>query len=463
MSQQQGQSGGWLPPSAGGTPPPPTAPYGMPPTQGPPPPPGGPYQPAARKGGKGKIIAAAAAAVVVVAGGAFAAVQLSDSGSASGGADTPDAAVDQMLASLEENDIVGMIDALAPGEREVTQDSLNDYVDELKRLGVLSDDANLEDVPGFLVDFQAMEYQVEDRNDRVSMVEITGGEVTFSSQLAELPLGDVILDQVGGDMPEDAPEQTVDIADAMAESGGDALRIGVINEDDRWYVSSFYTVAELAAESGGYEMPAAPIPAVGADSPEEAVVEMAQAIGGTDVNRMIELTPPDEMAALHDYGQILVDMADDEVSDALGTEGLQVDIEEYEFDTTDVTGGTKVVPTRLVATLAAEGEEVRIEATKQEGSCLEYSVTGADVDESDTVCADDIRPLLEDQGDLPPELVDLAVRELGQLSEIGVVTVEVDGAWYVSPLRTYNDLFLVAMQGMEDGDLEALLDFAQNS
>lgn len=467
MNTQQGQSGGWLPPSAGGGATPPVGvPTGSPPGPGTPPP-GGPYQPGPAgkggKGGRGKIVAAAAAAVVVVAGGAFAAVQLTG-GSASGGAPDPESAVDSMLAALEDNDIVGMIDAMAPGEREVMQDSLNDYVDELTRLGVLSDDTDLKKVPGFTVDFEGMQYAVDERNDRVSLVEITGGDVTFSTQLAELPLGDVITDRIGGDYPEDAENETVDIGEALASGDGDPLRIGVIDDDGRWYVSFFYTVAELAASDAGYEMPEDPIPADGAGSPEEAVVEMVQAIAASDVTRVIELMPPDEMAALHDYGEILVEQAEGgEIGEAMGAEDLSLEIDEYEFDTTEVTGGTKVLPTRLVATLSAEGDTVTIEATKQEGACLEYAVTGPDIDESDTVCAEDLRDPIEEDGELPPDLVDLAVRQVEQLAEIGVVTVEVDGKWYVSPLRTSNDLFLLTLRGMEDGDMQSLIDFADAS
>ena len=36
---------------------------------------------------------------------------------------------------------------------------------------------------------------------------------------------------------------------------------------------------------------------------------------------------------------------------------------------------------------------------------------------------------------------------------IGVVATEVDGKWYVSPFRTYSELFLTLMRGLEPKDI----------
>ena len=63
-------------------------------------------------------------------------------------------------------------------------------------------------------------------------------------------------------------------------------------------------------------LPATPIPAVGAATPEEAVRGMIDAAIDLDVARVIELTPPDEMAALHDYGPILVDLAEEALAES---------------------------------------------------------------------------------------------------------------------------------------------------
>ena len=68
-------------------------------------------------GSKGKIIAAIAAVVVLVAG-VLVTVKLVSSRSEAGGAASPDEAVENMMGSLEENDLLGVLDMFAPWERD---------------------------------------------------------------------------------------------------------------------------------------------------------------------------------------------------------------------------------------------------------------------------------------------------------------------------------------------------------
>ena len=66
---------------------------------------------------KGKVIGAAVGAVAIVAAGAFAITRLTGD-SASGGASSPEAAGEAFLAAIDNEDVLGMIDVLLPGERE---------------------------------------------------------------------------------------------------------------------------------------------------------------------------------------------------------------------------------------------------------------------------------------------------------------------------------------------------------
>jgi len=81
-------------------------------------------------------------AIIVAAG--VAAVSLA----AADGAASPEAAVEELFASLAEEDVVGVLEALPPGEREVIREPVVGVVSELQRLGVMSS-FDLRDVPGF--------------------------------------------------------------------------------------------------------------------------------------------------------------------------------------------------------------------------------------------------------------------------------------------------------------------------
>ncbi len=424
-----------------------------------------------RRRGRASI---AAAALFVVGGGVLTAGQLDALSAASGGAKSPEGAVEAMLDSLSDNDILGVLDNLAPGEREVMKDATVDYVDELSRLGVLSDDFDLSGVPGFEFAYDGMTYDVEQANERVWLVQITGGEITLGANVADLPLGEVLFDRF--DLDEIGPTETATI-DIAEEAGDEQLRVAVVEEDGAFYVSSYYTVAELAAASEGYTLPATPIPAVGAATPEEAVRGMIDAALALDAQRLIELTPPDEMAALHDYGSILVELADEALAESdveSQLDGWTISVDALEFEQVDVTGGVKLLPLRVaVSAVNVDGREFEASASKVDETCVEFSVTAREVRDGDSMdeasasgrrCAADIYEAFEDaDADVPIEVQRIAERMIGQVGQLGVTTVQVDDQWYVSPSRSVSDVLLVALQGLEQGDIETLIDFVETS
>ena len=88
---------------------------------------------------------------VLAVGGAatFAATQMA--GSNAGGAATAQEVGEEVLAAIENEDVLGVLDLLLPGEREVFKQPAIDFVSELSRLEVLSPAADLAKIEG--VDF----------------------------------------------------------------------------------------------------------------------------------------------------------------------------------------------------------------------------------------------------------------------------------------------------------------------
>src|SRR5919197_219242 len=82
-------------------------------------------------------------AVVVLAGGGVASyVALSDTSSEHGAA-SPREAVENIVSDINDSDVIGMLDSLAPPERVAIADPLIKDFDELKRTHILSPDADL--------------------------------------------------------------------------------------------------------------------------------------------------------------------------------------------------------------------------------------------------------------------------------------------------------------------------------
>ena len=107
-----------------------------------------PEEAPAGRSSKGKIIAAVAAVVVLLAG-VLVTVKLVSSRSADGGVSSPDEAVENMIGSLEENDLLGVLDMFAPWERDAAKGLLEDYLDNAQDAGYVADDADLSNVGGY--------------------------------------------------------------------------------------------------------------------------------------------------------------------------------------------------------------------------------------------------------------------------------------------------------------------------
>ena len=204
-----------------------------------------------------------------------------------------------------------MAKALAPGERDIMLDSMVPMATELSRLEILDKNLDLNKVEGYSA--KVSNFKATSKTIRADLAEVrvTGGNIRGSIDPKKLPIGAFLRDILGEELD-----------NAEVSSTDEPLRVG--DQDDplimqkigkRWYLSLNYTVAEAARRGSGDSFAVPPIgggvPAKGAESPEGAVSEMMTAAGHFDVRRMIELLPPDEFAALHDYaGQFIGDAED---------------------------------------------------------------------------------------------------------------------------------------------------------
>jgi hypothetical protein len=242
--------------------------------------------------------------------------------------------------------------------------------------------------------------------------------------------------------------QTIDIGDEIAKNKGKPIRIATVKVDDGWYPSLYYSIADSAVQSVGKKWPAQAIAANGADSPEAAVKQLAEAALKSDVKRVIELTPPDEMSALHDAGQLVIDAA-------RGGEPSRVTLTDLQTKVSDVTGGKRVSLVRL-AMEAPTGETFSVEMS---GDCLEVDNNG----EQQQLCGRDMAHAVAQFAEVggttltAAQLAAIERATLGYLQS-GVVTTQVDGRWYVSPSRSFGDLSMGFLRKLQPGDLETLLD-----
>ncbi len=281
-------------------------------------------------GGNGRLawVAAIVGALVLLGGGAFFALTALG---ASGGGETPEDAVDQMLVAINGEDFLTIGELLDPAERRtIVEPMLTDILPELERLGVFDESLDPADVDGVDFELADVTYRIDPLADDLQAVYFTSGTASSEATAADFPWGDAIRDRFSDNF-EDTPRTTEDIED-------DGTPLVLVERDGRWYFSMWHSIAEQARLESGDALPLVgdmPI-ALGSDTPAEAVESMMQDMVDLDIRSVIGRMDPAEAAALYRYSPIFLGEAEGELNSLrreAAAEGVSWEITNMEFDT----------------------------------------------------------------------------------------------------------------------------------
>lgn len=387
-----------------------------------------------------RIAAATIASMSLLAMGVFAYASLTGGG---GGSASPEAATQAFFDAIGNEDVVGVLNSLPAGERKTFVPLVTELVAEFERLEVLSK-VDLGKVAGIDLEFTDLTFDVDEVAPTVAAVTVTGGTAKASYNLEQLPLGDGLIEQVfNGERPEGSETESSDAND------GEDIKLVSIKDGDGWHVSLWYSVAEAARDEAGLDAPdfGNGIPAVGAGSPEEAVEEFFAAAGALDVRRLIELSPPDEAAALHDYAPLFIEDAEDAVDELYEQSELSIELTPLDLEVEEASGRRIVRIGGIEGSIEAGGEDITFE---YRDGCSTVKING-DKQEN---CVKDLDEL--SGGQVPPGLADF-VGNLGDNS-LGFATTEVDGKWYVSPTFTLGNALLDLLRAADANDIESMFE-----
>ena len=415
----------------------------------------GAHVPARR--GKGKIAAGIVGVGALIAAGAFAVS--ATQGGGDGGADTPEAAVQALVDAVNQEDVLGALDVVLPGERDTFRGPLVDLVEQLRRLEVLGETADLGDVGGVDVELVLTNVQVEQVADDIAVVDLSG-TATGSINAALLPYGDLVLDRaLDGEQPDEAATETTEFGGAT----GEPVRLATVERDGRWYVSLWYTVAELARQDfGATGTPPVDqaIVADGGDTPEQAMDQFLARVADLDLEGVIASLNPNEFEALQRYAPLFLGDAQQGLDDAVAESGLQLAITDVTYDT-KVDGDTATVGIESLSVRAETfGESIAVDVAD---GCVTFAVDG----EEQEICpSGDAAP----SADAPPASdagapTDSGASVADAAAGVGVPGLteglrldRVDDQWYVSPVGSVLDSLVGALEGIERTDLENVLD-----
>lgn len=380
--------------------------------------------------GRGRALAGVAlVTVLALAAGAFAVSSVAEDGAPA----TPEAAVEALFGALEDQDVLGVLDALAPGERQVYQPFVEDLVGELQRLDVLAGDLDLGAIDGVELEIEGLELDSAVLADGVSVVTVVGGTVTSTVDLAVVPVGSLLRELFaapGWGVPTAPVTSTV----ALAE---DAPFDIVVIDDHGWHVSLHHSIAELVRKATGARLPDfdAGIEPEGAATPEAAVRELVRAAADLDLRRVVALMPPGEMSALHVYAPSFLGEADQAIAELRADAALDVSVDRLDTEVARAGDTAAVTVTGFAASGSVDGEPFGV---TYDGRCFVTTYEG----ETEEVCPDEL-------GGRSP-----ASSRAGVGARLGVVAVEHDGAWYVSPTRSILQVLLAVVGSVDRSDLE---------
>lgn len=376
--------------------------------------------------------------VLVVGAGALAYTFLSGSSDEGTGAETPEAAVQAMATSLDEDDLLGMLTVMAPDEVGPLSDVFDAALAKSGELELLEvTDNGLAELD---VNVDGLALETTELHPEVVKVTISGGSIGADFTSPDLGLALVSEDEVQFATSEEM-EGEEELAGLTEDTDIDETFVVTVQHDGEWYVSPLYTLAEYLRESedlGDPDFAASRGEVQGAESPVAAVQAAAAAIEGLDIEAGAAVLPPGEFGIARDYLDLILDEIDED--------DLEEEREELELavDNLELTEGEELGDGRRQVIIESFDFSYRDEYDDEtvegrfEGLCVE-------TDDNETCLAEGLA-----DGRTDPILAELAP------DAVYVVAVEGDGGWYVSPMETLAAYLTDAIETLDERHLAAV-------
>lgn len=392
---------------------------------------------------RGRAWLAVASAVVLAVVGTSTSVVLAGAGG--GGAGSPAAAVQHLVDALNKSDVIGMLDALDPGERNALEPGLEDIFGQLKRLGVLSSTADLSAITGIDISEQGLSISTDQLTPSVAAVTVSGGTNTEGLSPNQLPLGSYFQRLV------DQALSGRSVTTTGPNSGSTTL--GTVRVDGGWYVSLGYSIAiDALRASGRSGAPPATgeLQAAGASSPQGAVEALFNDASQLDLSALLADLDPGEMAAVDAYAPDWLPTTQAALDKA--HQSVRIQFGNLNFTTEPTDGGTLVkLGQGLTVTIEGQGTVLQYA-----NGCYTYTVEGTTRHQ----CAQGSSQFAQLKTFLPPAVQPIFTRVTTMKPNIGFVTVDQGGKWYVSPTRTYLEAISDFLAELRPGDIQTVINNA---
>lgn len=388
-----------------------------------------------KRGGIGGRLAVVGLSLALIGGAGFAVKTALGDG---GGSSSPESAADAMFDALENEDFVGVVEMMAPSEREAYIEPMLDIVQEFARLsGADVGDDIFNQLP-VEIEMDGLAYEVTELGPGVSWLSVTDGQMQITYNGDDMPEW---VDDVSGSMdtPSGSETSTVSLADADYE-------FALVEENGSWYWSSTYTMAESVRRDAGWALPAfnGTSRANGAGSPEVAVENAVRSLLSFDLRSAFTQLDPEEFGALYDYSEFFLDEAAVEfesLQDEFTSQGITYSLDELGLASSEIRGRT-VVSVNGFQLSGSDGTD-DFSLAYSDG-CVLVEVSGAEEVNS---C---------NEAELWQEFGGLSASDGLQNSftevKTGIRVVERDGEWYLSGGPTLFGFLADILSALDEAD-----------
>jgi hypothetical protein len=381
--------------------------------------------------------------LAVGAAGIFAVANLART--SSGGASTADELGLELLAAIENEDVLGVIDLLVPGERDAFRGPIIDVASELTRLEVLPGDFDLSQLAGLDIEFERESADVRSTNvDDIVNVDLRA-DAMVTLDGGDLPIGDLLTDYV----PDDA---LTELRGSRVTTTEDLdISLTAVSDGERWYFSLFHTIAELARRdlAPGTPIPANGIGADGTATPEAAVDQLLERVEDLDLTGLLRTLNPGEAGALQRYAPLFLEDAEAELAAAPIDWAITDRAVRIEGSGDDRTAFLDAIS--IEGTIDGEAFALAVE-----GDCASAEL-GGDTFET---CGTGLADFDEVFADAPAvrHLLDTITDAFADIEPIGLELRRVDGEWYVSVTETVSEALLAVLRALDRNELDAIID-----
>ncbi|HTL87571.1 MAG TPA: hypothetical protein VL856_20475 [Acidimicrobiia bacterium] len=356
----------------------------------------------------GSIVASAGIAALIGVGALAVTAMLG-----SGGASSPEGAVRQLADAVNSKDALAAVDVLVPSEVRSMRATVKGITERAAELKIVNEASK--PLEGVDLSVDHLQLRTEPLADGYAKVIITSGELSASTHRAQLS---PLLQKAQRDGTD--AKSHADLSKLAADSGIPTFVV-VIRQNGGWYVSPAYTTLEYIREVNQYpaaEFGSGKAAELGAATPEAAVSDALHAWQSANWDRLIALSPPDELP-LYDY-RAMIDASAADTQPDFTIDNISM--------TSAVSGDSAVVKLESSGTFGSDP----VRKWQVGGSCASFLDGSASAYGGSTgLCLSG-----ELGGTLPFGLMYAGSSNVESTGPVSISLVREGGRWFVSPVTT---------------------------